>query len=244
MMEGLEKSASVFMKGLPRNQDLQNSNIAHIFFDVLREGLIVKPRIGEDEPALLECFHNGWLHADNLKLGGRRCGETTAYIFPSPLHRWFVEKKLCDSIHATRPGSDSLLQLVIAVIKGFTPRFLRKRRIGPGCIQSQPDAQYQDEFYRSCHALWKGSLTTFPESGTKNGRVDFYIPSKQWGVELLHEGDRLKQHSCRFSGSGAYGNDLMLSDFIILDCRTSQPRRSHDRMCIYYLSTNSFFVSR
>ena len=54
----------------------------------------------------------GWLH--DLKLGGRS-GETTAYIFPSPFHRWFVEKKLCDSIHATQPGSDCLLQLAIAV---------------------------------------------------------------------------------------------------------------------------------
>jgi len=53
------------------------------------------------------------------------------------------------------------------------------------------EAQYQDEFYRCCHTHSNGSLVTFPEFGTAKGRVDFYIPAKQWGVELLRDGDQL-----------------------------------------------------
>jgi hypothetical protein len=44
-----------------------------------------------------------------------------------------------------------------------------KRKIGPGCIQRPPEAQYQDEFYCSCHACSNGSLIAFPEFGTGKG---------------------------------------------------------------------------
>lgn len=59
-----------------------------------------------------------------------------------------------------------------------------KRAIGPYYFQAVPEAQYQDEFYRSCYDLTTGSLTTLSEFGTADGRVDFYIPFKKWGVEL------------------------------------------------------------
>jgi hypothetical protein len=32
---------------------------------------------------------------------------------------------------------------------------------------------------------------TLPEYGTADGRADFYIPTKEWGVELLRNGDGL-----------------------------------------------------
>ena len=90
-----------------------------------------------------------------------------------------------------------------------------ERRIGIGFIQRPPEAQYQDEFYRICHAYLNGLLRTFPEFGTTKGRVDFYTPSEQWGVELLREGDSHEQHSRRFSQSGSYRTTLPLSDHII-----------------------------
>jgi hypothetical protein len=106
---------------------------------------------------------------------------------------------------------------------------LTGRQIGPGFIQRPPEAQFQDEFYRCCQRYSKGSLVTFPEYGTKSGRVDFYIPSKEWGIELLRDGDQLEQHSIRFSSTGAYGGMLSLSDYIILDFRTQTPTKRHPR---------------
>jgi len=47
-------------------------------------------------------------------------------------------------------------------------------------------------------------------------------------VELLQEGDRLAQHSGRFSGNGPY-TSLDFSDYIILDWRTTHPRDTHQR---------------
>ena len=137
----LETSANIFIKGLPRNEDLQKKPaIARILSNVLREGSIVESKsiIGEDTTALRRCFHNGWLHAD--KFSNIQDDEETVYIFASPLHRWFVEWKLWVSIPAIPFESNSILQLVLEVIAKFSPRLLSTgRRIDPICIQRPPE---------------------------------------------------------------------------------------------------------
>lgn len=107
------------------------------------------------------------------------------YFFASPLHHSFAEWKLSDRNLAVHIEARSLLGFVIQVIKRFSQQNLSyKRAIGPYYFQAVPEAQYQDEFYRSCYDLTTGSLTTLSEFGTADGRVDFYIPFKKWGVEL------------------------------------------------------------
>jgi hypothetical protein len=220
------------MRGLPRIKALQKVDIAHTLSKVLRDNAIeVEPdeaTIGDD--GLNLCFRYGWLHADKVSNDE---GKKTAYVFSSPLHRWYVEWKLYDTTPRIPFETTSILRFVRDVIVKFSPyKLSTEQRIGPGCIQRPPEAQYQDEFYRSCHAYSNGSLQTFPEFSTAKGRVDFYIPSKEWGVELLRDGDRLEEHSGRFSESGAYGTTLKLSDYIILDCRKTWPMRPHPGMCI------------
>ena len=162
------------------------------------------------------CRERGWLHSD-LDEDGRE-----GYIFPSPLYRWFVERKLF-GLRATPPAQASLLEFSKAVIRCFSPRNLaNERQIGPGFIQRPLEAQYQDEFYRYCFEPARGSIITFPEFGTKSGRVDFYVPSRKWGIELVREGDTLQEHYGRFSGGGKYATTLDIDDFIVLDCRTTQ----------------------
>ena len=180
----------------------------------------------DEKSALKRCFHNGWLHVD--KLGIMDSPDDVGYYFPSSLHRWYVEWKLSDVLPPTRFQPTSLLEFVIDVIRLFSPHYLSaKRRIGPGCIQRLPEAQYQDELYRCCYTLSQGSLVTFPEFGTAKGRVDFYIPAKSWGIELLRDGKGLEDHVGRFSATGSYGTTLPLSDYIIVDCRTTRPRAKH-----------------
>ena len=78
--------------------------------------------------------------------------------------------------------ANSLLDFVIDVFHLFSPRLLSaERKIGPSCIQRLPEAQYQDELYRCCHTLSKGSVVTFPEFGTAKGRVDFIFLPKAGG---------------------------------------------------------------
>jgi len=233
---------TIFARGLPNDANLQRPPIACIFSDVLRNGSIFRPdsAAGKDAlGALRECFHNGWLHAEKSP----KAPNGITYTFASELHSLSVEWRLWDT-----PGTipsiqlNSILQFALKVIARFSPRSLSaERRIGPGCIQKPPEAQYQEEFYRSCHAFSDGSLRTLPEYGTAEGRVDFYVPSKKWGVELLRDGNRLEQHSSRFSESGAYERTLPLSDYILLDFRKTRPKRQHLGMCIIYPSIHFTF---
>ena len=40
---------------------------------------------------------------------------------------------------------------------------------------------------------------------TVEGRIDFFIESRQWGIECVKDGDRRSNHENRFQGQGAYG---------------------------------------
>jgi hypothetical protein len=167
------------------------------------------------------CHRSGWLHADQILPG------IVGYTFPTPLHRWFVEWKLFGST-ATTPTQATILEFSIEVIRRFSPLNLsNERRIGAGFIQRPPEAQYQDEFYRCCHELSKGSTVFFPEFGGEKGRVDFYIPSMKWGVELLRDGNALQEHCGRFSTTGKYTKTLDVVDYIILDFRNTNVTAKH-----------------
>ncbi|KAM6497511.1 hypothetical protein JOM56_007984 [Amanita muscaria] len=234
LLQKLE-GASIFGRGLPTNMALQDPATAGIVSAVLRMGVVkdADVRTEDEKSALQACFHNGWLHAD--KLGVINLPDNVGYFFPSSLHRWYVEWKLLDSLPPIQLQANRLLDFVIDVIRMFSPRLLSaERRIGPGCIQRLPEAQYPDELYRCCHTLSKGSLITFPEFGTAKGRVDFYIPAKTWGIELLRDGNQLARHCGRFSQTGSYGTTLPLSEYIIIDCRTTHPKEQHPYMSNLY----------
>ena len=224
-------SASIFGRGLPSSEDLRVLATASVFSATLHRNFVTDADYapGSDERrALQQCFQNGWLHSD--KLGDINSPDRIGYFFPSPLHRWYMEWKLWGKFSQAQFSANGLLDFVINVIRLFSPRhLLAKRRSGLGCIQRSPEAQYQDELYRCCHNFSKGSLITFPEFGTAEGRVDFYIPAKGWGIELLRDGDRLANHCGRFSENGLYKTTLDISDYIIIDCRTTRPRKEHAR---------------
>ena len=230
LVERLENSSTRFTRGLPQPTQLQNVSISHVFQAVLCKGYVTDSDFitGDEKGALKECFQRGWLHTDRLRVIGRP--NEIGYFFSSSLHHWYVEWKLLDTIPAIPFDTSNIMDLVVDVIRALSPCALStERSIGPGYVQRPPEAQYQVEFYRCCEKFSKGSLVTFPEFGTKWGRVDFYIPSKQWGVELLRDGDQLEEHSGRFSQTGSYGTSLTMSDYVILDCRTTKPMKSHPR---------------
>ena len=178
----------------------------------------------EEHAALMRCFAQGWLHTDK---GVSRDAEFAGYFFASTLHRLFVEWKLSGQ-NPIPIQAPSLQEFVIQIIQRFSPRNLSQpRMVGPYYFQSLPEAQYHDEFYRCCYDLTTGSLATLSEFGTAHGRVDFYIPSKKWAVELLRDGQLLEQHHNRFSSTGQYGMTLDIDDYIVLDLRTKNVVRAH-----------------
>jgi hypothetical protein len=217
-------TGSTFRRGLPTYKALQNPSIARVFRAVLNENHVTEKMLNspEDREALDQCFRSGWLHATTNQ-------KEFQYIFTTQLHQWFVDYYLGINVQdcTTLMKDLDILNFAIKVIKLFCPRHLSSpRNIGASHKQRPPEAQYQDEFYRCCNRYSTGSLITFPEYGGASGRIDFFIPLKKWGVELLRDGDRLENHHSRFTGLGAYAN-MQLEDYIILDFRTARPTKSH-----------------
>jgi len=91
-----------------------------------------------------------------------------------------------------------------------------------------PEAQYQDEFYHALTSLLGNGVGISSEWSRDNGgRVDFRISGPKWGVEILRDGDWLKDYCNRFLPGGKYYPWIKsgaISDWIILDCRCSRPK--------------------
>src|SRR5258706_2836727 len=104
----------------------------------------------------------------------------------------------------------------------------------------------------------KSAMITLPECGTTKGRIDFFIPSKKWGIELLRDRDRLLAHNEQFVG-GEYGKWVqagMMDNYIMIDFRSTVPimklgnessqlgRQSFIRIadlkCLYVVSTDGW----
>jgi hypothetical protein len=68
---------------------------------------------------------------------------------------------------------------------------------------------------------------------SRPGRIDFFIPSKKWGIELTRDGNRLGEYNSRFEDDGAHGQWLKSSDmddrndYIFLDFRSTKPMLAH-----------------
>jgi hypothetical protein len=105
------------------------------------------------------------------------------------------------------------------------------RRVNGGSTDLPPEAQYQDEYYRSLLAVTCGNVRISPEFASARGakvagRIDFFIPGVKWGFEITREGDLLKNHASRFKADGAYSKWLKdgdMTDYVLLDCRRTTP---------------------
>ena len=237
-------TSSVFGKGLPATAHLQNPSFAQVFREVLQTGGIVVPepfdQLGEvsEKTPLRKCFELGWLHNEV-------CSPTEVlYKFASPLHMRYVQWMLLDNLDEGVIAENSIVDFVIVVIRKFIPLNLCARRTFGTTTQSTPEAQFQDEFYRACISHTNNCVLSFPEFGNRRGRIDFIIPTKKWGIELLCNGNRLNAHAARFT-TGEYGqwiSDQKINDYVIVDFRTKLPQSSHKDIdnLLYVVSTDNW----
>jgi len=210
---------------------LQLPAVAEILQEVLRCGKksIVDPLPHSGEvidPAFTTCIKNGWLYNQH---SSPMCA-TRDYTFASPLHRRFVEWMFLGNPKRDQElKEENLTKFALAVIRKISPlNLVEQRQVGPS-VQFVPEAPFQDEMYRACLSHTENCVVSFPEFGTKRGRIDFFIPSKKWGIELLGNGDRLSSHMQRFT-EGEYGRWTrtgVMNDYIILDFRTNPPRANY-----------------
>lgn len=222
---------SIFSRGLPKVEYLQEAALAKLFREVTRRGeieVVVPPTFSSKkmDPTILLAHKNGWLYSEQLKPSRA----ILHYTFASPLHQRYVEWILFGMPTNGTIKEKKVVDFAIAVIRKFSPLNLEApRRLGTS-VQRIPEAQFQDEFYRACSDHTKNCVASFPEFGNKQGRIDFFIPSKKWGVELLRDGNRIASHSKRFT-KGEYGKwikEKKMVDYIILDFRSQRlPRNDH-----------------
>lgn len=217
LLKNVESGHGVSRRGLPQRFHLQDPAVANTFRDVLHCGRISVP--GSMVPAPLQrCYRSGWLHSASA-------AGMPEYFFASTWHKRYVECLLYGDNEAI--NEDSVFAFAEQVILKFSPRNLTPRVVGSS-TQTIPEAQFQDEFYHASVILTNGVMS-FPEFGNKQGRIDFFIPSKKWGIELLRNGDRINAHIKRFT-KGQYGkwiSDGVLKDYVIIDFRTNTPRDGH-----------------
>jgi hypothetical protein len=133
----------------------------------------------------------------------------------------------------------SIKDLCFAAVREFYPVAIRSgREFGAGALERPVEAQFQDEFYRACYTLMRSIYLTSEWSGEKlGGSVDFQIKSQKWAIECVKEGDRLEQHIERFLKGGRYYKWIEsreIEDYIILDFRTSMPRKARDNILVLY----------
>ncbi|KAF7882078.1 hypothetical protein EAF00_011594 [Botryotinia globosa] len=177
-----------------------------------------------NKDALAFCYKMGFLHAEYVK-HGNGSNEVT-YIFASPIHRRIAYRRL---IPGPPAGSISdtitLQQACLNAIERFSPSVLHNRSPSSN-INCQsitnwgiPEAVFQDEMYcclnRELHNL--PILSEYAE--TKDGRIDFFIFGKRWGIEILQSGNigRLEEYADRFKAGGKYHKWGILEDYIILN---------------------------
>jgi len=229
LVESLSRN-SVFGRCLPSVKALQKPEISSTLSLVAQNGTFYATD-DTTEMHLDKCVRSGWLHCDAVTYNNEK---SVYYFFPSPLHRWHIQWRLFIPDDSAIIKDANVFEFAVNIVKRFNPRaFTEERLIRRGVTQNVPEAQYQDEFYRCSHAHVNGAVVSYSEFGTSSGPVDFYVKSKQWAIELLRDGDRLATHAERFSQGGKY-YDLPFQDYVILDCRTSVPKKQHAHFCKLY----------
>ena len=124
----------------------------------------------------------------------------------------------------------SVKELCSAAVKNFSPIALASatRSLGSGALERPMEAQYQDEFYRTCYTKLGVCLTSEWTGEELGGRVDFQIKSVKWAIECVREGHKLEDRIARFQPGGRYHKWITsgeIKQYILLDFRKSKPRK-------------------
>lgn len=197
---------------------------------VLEDGYILFDELVD---GIRHCYENGWIHR---ALVPEYPGQWhTIGILPSRLHEKYIEHLIGGK---PRQFPDERFPTIQSLCKEVLEHF-SKRNL-EHCTQGKLstagklrplEAQYQDEFYRAFNAVvGRGVPISSEWSREGDGRVDFWIPQKRWGIELLRDHNRVTEHCARFKEGGRYYPWIeagMLEDWIIIDCATSLPANEH-----------------
>ena len=174
-------------------------------------------RLQEGFDAYSFCHKWGLLHIEQPAVGR---GETT-FVFASPLHRRVAYRRLFPGREPDAVSRDiSLQQICTNAVARFSPGALQPRWYPQSNGKQRiPEAAFQDELY-CCLNLELHYLPILSEySHTTDGRIDFYVSDKNWGIEVLQCGSdaEIAKHAARFTNGGRYYAWGIMDDYIILN---------------------------
>jgi len=197
---------SIFSRGLPKVEYLQDAAISKVLAEVTRHGeieVVVPPAFSAKkiDPTISLAHKNGWLYSEQTKPSRA----TLRYTFASPLHRQYVEWILFGMPSNGKIKEKKVVDFAIAVIRKFSPLNLETPRPLGTSVQRIPEAQFQDEFYRVCSYHTKNCVASFPEFGTKQGRIDSLSPQRS-GVSSFYETASASHHTPNDSRKGNTAN--------------------------------------
>ena len=110
----------------------------------------------------------------------------------------------------------------------MSPSVLQTRSMQPRDCGVIPEAAYQDEMYCALNYELQNLPILSEYSHTKDGRIDFFIFQKKWGIEVLQGGSmsQIAEHAARFASGGRYREWNIFEDYIILNfCSKSTVRK-------------------
>ena len=115
------------------------------------------------------------------------------------------------------PDSRSLLEVCIAAITRFRPSTFQA-----SCPEPQwttVEAVFQSEMYHCLFEELSGLHIDSEYAWTRKGRVDFFVPHRHWGIELLRNGSipQILEHSTRFGPTGKYTSWAKIQDYVIIN---------------------------
>ncbi len=111
-------------------------------------------------------------------------------------------------------------KLLMAALAMFRPSALKSRKETPTGEWRIPEAAFQFEMYACLKKVLPGHYIFSEYAKNKTGRIDFYLPDHDKGIELLQNGSdkQIKEHTSRFHLlCGKYAKWDILKDFMIVN---------------------------
>ncbi|KAJ7476000.1 hypothetical protein FB451DRAFT_1397371 [Mycena latifolia] len=222
---------------LPNEVIAADPRVIRVFSRLFVDGAI-EYEPGDQLPGGLDLRDIDFAHEKGLLYteGSSRSWRIT---FAFPLQRALLQMSLCPPIPDISQDTPTLFSLITEVIQRFNADHLSTpKRVG-GLQRDRPlDATYQHEFYRCLYQVRPRALVSAEYSTraayTPAGRIDFLLHRQEivdkhrsWGIELLRDGDRIREHAYRFDPNGAYHSMVSdaMTEFKIIDFRTSVPTK-------------------
>ncbi|OZJ01693.1 hypothetical protein BZG36_05369 [Bifiguratus adelaidae] len=123
--------------------------------------------------------------------------------FSAPILRSvYMSKRFGSRIHAEK-GPEDLMTLIVNTFQGMDAKSL-KESLGKGKHNRLLESTWQIEFLKSATLLLDEDTHLSVNVGAafgSQGLLDFWVGGvKRWAIELLRDGDRLKEHEQRWDG--------------------------------------------